>query len=91
LIREVFPLYQTFVVGDFNGSIACIEDLTAENDAQSAIAVSKTGRIMEHMITEPYQRFADQFVTDQEMNPTHQIFKIPGNWITINNLGQTGE
>jgi len=91
LIREVFPLYQTVVVGDFNGSIACVEDLTAENDTQSAIAVSKTGRIMEHMVTEPFQRFADQFVTEQEMNPTHQIFKIQGNWITINNLGQTGE
>lgn len=91
LIREVFPLFQTVVVGDFNGSIACVEDLTTYNDSQSALVVNKTGKILEQLNSEPYQRFADPFVVEQEMNQSLQIIKIPGNWITINNLGQTGE
>ena len=91
LIREVFPIYQTIVVGDFNGSIACVEDLTVENDSQSALVVSKTGKILEQVSSEPYQRLADPFIMEQEINTTHQIIKIPGSWITINNLGQLGE
>lgn len=91
LIREVFPLYQTIVVGDFNGSIACVEDLTANNDSPSALVVSKTGNILPQVVTDPFQRLADPFNTEMEMNLSHQIIKIPGRWITINNLGQRGE
>lgn len=91
LIREVFPLYQTIVVGDFNGSIACVEDLTAYNDSPSALVVSKTGKILTQVTTEPFQRLADSFITEVEMNPSYQIIKIAGSWITINNLGQRGE
>lgn len=91
LIREVFPLYQTIVVGDFNGSIACVEDLTVENDSPSALVVSKTGKILSQVSSDPFQRLADPFITEKEMNPAYQIIKIAGSWITINNLGQSGE
>lgn len=91
LIREVFPLYQTIVVGDFNGSIACVEDLMANNDSQSALVISKTGKILTQVNSDAYQRLADPFITENEMNSSFQIIKIPGNWITINNLGQRGE
>jgi hypothetical protein len=86
-IRKSFPLYLMEVVGDFNGSVAAVEDLTTgSNDSNGALYINKSGKLID-VVAEPVQRNADPFIPEQEMNPALQILVDPGDWIVIDPAG----
>jgi hypothetical protein len=92
-IRESFPLFLMEVVGDFNGSLAFVEDLTRDNDSGRPLLINKVGKIIpgDNTVAEPIQRNADIFVPESEINPAYLIVRIPGRWITIDTEGRTIE
>ncbi len=89
-IREIFPLYLMEVVGDFNGSLAFVEDLTRENDGGRPLLMNKVGKLIsgDNLVAEPLQRNADIFAPESEINPSYLILRIPGLWVTIDTAGR---
>ena len=89
-IREIFPLYLMEVVGDFNGSLAFVEDLTRDNDGERPLLINKVGKLIsgDNLVAEPLQRNADIFAPESEVNPSYFILRIPGSWVTIDAEGR---
>ena len=77
-IREVFPLYMMEVVGDFEGSWSTVEDLTLANDGHIGLCMNKIGKINTQTACVPFQRYADSFDSEEEVNKALTVLKLPG-------------
>ncbi len=86
-IRESFPLYKMQVIGDFNGTCACIEDETSDNISSHPLCMNKIGKIHQDQPCIPYTRKADLFEPEAELNPTLHLIRQAGKWLTIDKSG----
>jgi len=88
VIREVFPLYLVEVIGDFDGTFAAVEDLTAENLTGNHQCLSKTGKLSETGQCELTERYADSFDPAKEQNQAFRILRIAGKTLKIDSEGK---
>jgi hypothetical protein len=86
-IREVFPLYLMEVIGDFDGTFAAVEDLTADNSSVNYVCLSKTGKITVNSNCEITERFADSFEPAKEQNQAFKVIRIPGRIVRLDSSG----
>ncbi|MEX1189821.1 MAG: WG repeat-containing protein [Bacteroidia bacterium] len=87
-IRESFPLFLMEVLGDFNQSCTCVEDLTQENIGDKPLCINKIGKAHPEMECQPFTKVADIFIPEAELNPALKVIRIPGRWIDIDSSGK---
>jgi len=82
-IRQSFPLFRYQVVGDFDDNCACVEDEFYENAGNTAKCINKIGHIVPNVSCIPFQKTADDFMPEKEINPAYKILKKEGKSVRI--------
>jgi len=82
-IRLSFPLYRYQIVGDFNDNCACVEDELHDNASYTAKCMNKIGHIIPNVVCKTFQKTADNFIPEKELNPSYSILKKEGKQVKI--------
>ena len=87
-VRESFPLFLMEIIGDFDNTCACAEDLTEDNLNNKPLCINKIGKLHPEINCEPFTKVADVFQPEAELNPSLKIVRYQGRWITIDSSGK---
>jgi len=90
-IRESYPLYGMFVLGDFFDNCACIQDEFASDTQNGNLCINKIGKLQYNNDCKPFTKMADYFDPKVEMNTNLRIVRIPGKWLKIDKTGKAVE
>jgi hypothetical protein len=88
LIRNLFPLFNMQVVGDFNNNEVCVADEAIADDNTGNRVMDKQGKIVSGKTCIPYIQQADSFNPLLELNPNYTVITSTGRWVTLDNTGK---
>jgi hypothetical protein len=86
-IRELYPLYGMFVLGDFKENCACIQDEFALDSEPNILCINKIGKFQQTEYCKPFTKIADVFNPQLELNSKIQVIKTNGEWLKIDKSG----